>query len=64
MQAAALDVLFVNLVEQFAALPAREATELFLDGYHLSEAGHERTARSLLEWLRTDRRTGVHLAVN
>jgi lysophospholipase L1-like esterase len=63
-QATAQDVPFFNFVEEFAKLPAREANELFLDGYHLTETGHALVARRLLEGLRADPRSGPMLALD
>lgn len=61
-QAKALDVPFFDLVEEFADLPAHEASELFLDGYHLSKAGNALVAVRLLEGLRADPRSGPSLS--
>ncbi|MCP5057502.1 MAG: hypothetical protein GY937_12375 [bacterium] len=61
-QAKALDVPFLDLVEEFGDLPAHEASELFLDGYHLSNAGNARVAARLLEELRADSRSGPSLS--
>jgi len=56
-----LDVPFINFVSKFAELPAAEATGLFVDGYHLSEAGNALVARELLEQLREDPRTSTRV---
>jgi lysophospholipase L1-like esterase len=61
-QADALDLPFFDLVDEFADLPAYEVSDLFLDGYHLTEAGHALVARRLLEGLRADPRSGPSLA--
>jgi len=62
--AAELDVLFVDLVKNFASLPIHQATGLFVDGYHLSEEGNARVARAVLERLRVDPRTARRLIDN
>jgi hypothetical protein len=48
-QAEALDLPFFDLAGELANLPAHEVSKLFLDGYHLTEAGHALVARRLLE---------------
>jgi lysophospholipase L1-like esterase len=63
-QADALDLPLFDLVEEFADLPAHEVGQLFLDGYHLTEAGHALVARRLLEGLRADPRSGPSLSSN
>ncbi|MBW2240969.1 MAG: SGNH/GDSL hydrolase family protein [Deltaproteobacteria bacterium] len=61
-QAKALDVPFLDLFEELRDLPAHEASELFLDGYHLSNAGNALVAARLLEELRADSRSGPSLS--
>jgi lysophospholipase L1-like esterase len=61
-QAEALDLPFFDLAGELADLPAHEVGKLFLDGYHLTEAGHALVARRLLEGLRADPRSGPSLS--
>jgi hypothetical protein len=62
-QADALDLPFFSLVDELTDLPAHEVSGLFLDGYHLTEAGHALVARTLLEGLRADPRTAPRLSL-
>jgi hypothetical protein len=56
-----LDIPFINFASQLAELPVADAAGLFVDGYHLSEAGNALVARKLLEQLQNDPRTNARL---